>query len=52
MSAVVEEKIKEKGKKEAINGKKSLKKKYKLRDFYGCFKGKIFYDDYIFGFAI
>ena len=34
-----------------VNKKKEARKKYHLKDFLGCFKGKIFYDEDIFNFA-
>jgi hypothetical protein len=34
-----------------IKEKIKRRKKYRLIDFYGCFKGKIFYDEEIFNFA-
>ena len=52
MSEVLEKSVKEKAVKEVVKKKKPVKTKHKLRDFYGCFKGKIFYDDDVFGFAI
>ena len=53
MSAVVEENVKEKVKKETVKRKKTVKKpNNSLAAIYGLLKGKIFYDDDVFGFAI
>jgi len=41
----------EKAKDRSVRKKKSVRKIYKLSDFLGCFKGRIFYDEDIFNFA-
>ena len=52
MSASVEEKTKEKAKKEIVKRKKTGKEpNNSLAAVFGLLKGKIFYDDEIFGFA-
>ena len=48
MSAEVVEKPKAK----RVKRKKSDRKLYHLKDFYGCFKGKIFCDDAIFNLGV
>ena len=40
-----------KPKAKTVKKKKEARKKYKLIDLYGCFKGQIFYDEDIFNFA-
>ena len=44
--------IVEKPKAKRVDKKKSVKKKYHLKDFYGCFKGKIFCDDAVFNLGL
>ena len=52
MSVSVKEKATEKIKKESVKRKKPVLKKYKLKDFLGCFKGEIFYDDAVFNLGV
>ena len=42
----------EKPKTERVKKKTVVRKKYKLIDLYGCFKGKIFCDDAIFNLGV
>ena len=42
----------EKAKTKPVSTKKMVRKKYKLIDFFGCFKGQIFYDDAIFNLGV
>jgi len=46
----MEKEVKTKEKKEPI--KRKYRKKYKLSDFFGCFKGQIFADDAIFNLKL
>jgi len=41
-----------KPKEKKVEKKRSVRKKYKLIDFFGCFKGQIFYDDAIFNLGV
>ena len=36
----------------AVKAKKSVRKKYKLSDLVGCFKGQFIYDDAIFNLGV
>jgi len=44
--------VKEKEKEKTVSKRKTARKVYHLKDFFGCFKGKIFYDDAIFNLGI
>ena len=43
---------KPKAKAKSVNKKKEVRKKYKLIDFFGCFKGQFVYDDSIFNLGV
>jgi len=38
--------------KEVIKKKKTVKKRHRLDELFGCFKGQIFYDESIFNFKL
>ena len=41
-----------KSKEKTEKRKKTVRKKHKLSEFFGCFKGRIFYDDAIFNLVV
>ena len=48
MENIEKEKVKDKAKELSVK----KRKKYKLIDLYGCFKGQIFYDDAVFNLGV